>query len=86
MICKLLSWLTNCVKINQGFRLPNGSSNKLLIASSPDNRRFCRFKNEICLITIDFDKRAEELGQHYTEKEVNPEEIDQFLDENDLFK
>ena len=34
----------------------------------------------------DFDKRAEEQGQYYTEKEVNPEEIDQFLDENVLLK
>ena len=32
------------------------------------------------------DKRAEELGQYYMEKEVNPEEIDQFLGENVLFK
>ena len=50
------------------------------------NRVFCRFKNEISLIISDFDKRAEELGQHYMGKEVNPEEIDQFLDENVLFK
>ena len=37
-------------------------------------------------VIIDFDKRSEELGQYYTEKEVSPEEIDQFLDENVIFK
>ena len=54
--------------------------------SGPDNRSFCRFKNEISVIISDFDERFEELGQHYTEEEVNAEEIDQFLDENVLFK
>ena len=50
---------------------------RLMIVSGPDKRGFCRFQNEISLIISDFDKRAEELGQYYTEKEVNPEEIDQ---------
>ena len=62
------------------------SLNWLLKASGPGKQSFCRFKNEISLIISDFDKRAEELGQYYTEKVVNPEEIDQFLDENILFQ
>ncbi len=48
-------------------------------------RSFSRIKNEISLIISDFDEKTEELGQYYTEKEVNPEEIDQFQDENVLF-
>ena len=58
---------------------------RLLIASGPDKRSFSRFKNEISLIISDFDKRAEELEQYYTEKGVNPE-VDQLLVENVLFK
>ena len=53
--------------------------NRLLIASG-----LCRFKNEISIVISDFDKRAKELGQYYTEKEVNLEEHDQFLDEKIL--
>ena len=57
-----------------------------MITSGPEKRSFCGFKNEIKQIINNFDKRADELRQYYTEKEVNLKEIDQFLEENVLFK
>ena len=73
-------WQT-VLKLTNALDFLNRSLNKLL---TPVKQSFWRFKNEISLIISDFDKRAEQLGQYYTEKEVNPDEIELFLDENVL--